>query len=126
MYEMRQKQRKEMRQKKWFYYALLAAAIFLFSQGSAIIKTNMGYSLPVILISFILHSTSVGNLTERIFKIKASIAANIAMLAALSSATAICYFNQINLLYIVLMDFAAIAIYVAAAAVCSKLKIGEK
>lgn len=122
MYEMRQRQRKEMRQKKWFYYALLAAAIFLFSQGSAIIKTNMGYSLPVILISFILHSTSVGNLTERFLKIKVSIAANIAMLAVLSAVTAICYFNQLHLLYIVLLDFTAIAIYVAAAAVCSKLK----
>lgn len=126
MYEMRQKQRKEMRQKKWFYYALLAAAIFIFSQGTAIIKTNLGYSLPLILISFMLHSTSTGNLTERIFKIKASVAANIAMLAALSAVTVICYFNQLHLLHIVLLDFASIAIYVAAAAVCSKLKVGEK
>jgi hypothetical protein len=126
MYEMRQRQRKEMRQKKWFYYALLAAAIFIFSQGTAIIKTNMGYSLPLILISFILHSTSTGNLTERIFKIKASITANIAMLAALAAVTAICYFNQLHLLHIVLIDFASIAIYVAVAALCSKFKIGDK
>jgi len=125
MYEMRQRQRKEMRQKKWFYYALLAAAIFIFSQGT-IIKTNMGYSLPLILISFILHSTSTGNLTERIFKIKASITANIAMLAALAAVTAICYFNQLHLLHIVLLDFASIAIYIAVAALCSKFKIGDK
>jgi len=123
---MRQKQRDEMKQKKWFYYALLAAAIFIFSQSAAIIKTNMEYSLPLIIISFILHSTSAGKLTERIFKIEASTAANISMLAALTVITVVCYFHPLHLLYIVLLDFVSIAIYVGAAAVCRKFKTGEK
>lgn len=126
MYEMRQKQRKEMRQKKWFSYALLATAIFLFSQGSAIIKTNMEYALPLILLSFILHAKSVGNLTERIFKISSSTVANIAMLVTLSIISTICYFSKLSILYIVLLDIAAIAIYILAAIICSKFKIGEK
>ncbi len=116
MYEIRQKKRNEMRQKKWFSYALLAIAIFLFSQGSSLIRTNMGYALPAILLSFILHAGSVGNLTERIFRLKPSAAANTAMIAALSVVTIVCYFNALNIFHIVLLNFAAIAVYVIAAA----------
>ncbi len=121
MYEIRQKKRNEMRQKKWFSYALLAIAIFLFSQGSSIIRTNMGYALPAILLSFILHAGSVGNLTERIFRLKPSAAANTAMIAALSVVTIVCYFNALNIFHIVLLNFAAIAVYVIAAAICTKI-----
>ncbi|MGD9569507.1 MAG: hypothetical protein AB7V48_14550 [Sedimentibacter sp.] len=125
MYEMRQKKINEMRQKKWFNYALLAVAIFIFSQSSSIIKTNMGFALPLIIISFVLHSTSVGKLTESIFKIKSTVIANIAMVVALSVISVICYFNPIKIIYIILLDFAAIAVYVLAAFICSKLKTGE-
>lgn len=125
MYEMRQKKRRELRQKKWFSYALLVTAIFLFSQGSAIIKTNLQYALPLILISFILHTASVGNLTERIFKINSSIVANIAMIIALSIATIVCYFIEIGALFIILLNLIAIVIYVITALICSKLKTGE-
>lgn len=121
MYEIRQKRRNEMRQKKWFSYALLATAIFLFSQGSSIIRTNTGYALPAILLSFILHAGSVGNLTERIFRLKPSVAANIAMIAALCAVSVICYFNMLKIFHIVLLNFAAIAVYVITAAICTKL-----
>ena len=126
MYEMRQKQRKEMQQKRWFSYALLATAIFLFSQGSATIKTSTEYALPVILISFVLHIKSVGNLTERIFKIKSNIIAHIVMITALSVISIICYFNSIAFFYVFLLNIAAIAIYVITASICSKFKMGEK
>lgn len=126
MYEMRQKQRKEMLQKRWFSYALLAIAIFLFSQSSSVITTNLGYSIAAILLSFILHSRSVGNLTERIFKIKSSNVANIVMLISLSVISVVCYFYKLNIIFIVLLNFTAIAIYVITAAICSKLKMGEK
>lgn len=126
MYEMRQKQRKEMRQKKWFSYALLATAIFLFSQGSSTIKISMEYALPVILISFVLHIKSVGNLTERIFKIESSLIANIAMITALIIISAFCYFNNLTFFIVAMLNFVAIAIYVIIALIFSKLKIGEK
>lgn len=125
MYEMRQKKIKEMKQKKWFSYALLAVAIFLFSQGSAIIDTSMEIALPAILVSFILHSNSVGNLTERIFKIKFSSVANIAMLVALTVISVICYFNPLKFLYIIILNFAAISIYIIAATIYNKLNTGE-
>lgn len=125
MYEMRQQKIKEMKQKKWFSYALLAVAIFLFSQGSAMIDTNMEVAIPVLLISFILHTNSVGNLTERIFKIKSSAVANIAMLIALSAVAAVCYNKSLNILYIILLNFAAIALYIILAAIFNKFKSGE-
>lgn len=126
MYEMRQKQRNELRQKKWFNYALLLTAIFLFSQGSSAIKTNLGYSVATILLSFFLHTKSVGDLIEKHFKIKHSIIANIAMLISLSAITTICYFNKLHLSLIVILDLAAILIYVIAAVICSKFNIGEE
>ncbi|MDF2949193.1 MAG: hypothetical protein K0R07_1221 [Sedimentibacter sp.] len=125
MYEMRQEKIQKMKQKKWFSYALLAVAIFLFSQGTAIIDKSMEAAIPVLLISFILHTNSVGDLTERIFKIKYSKAANIAMLIALSTAAAVCYIKKFNILYIVLLNFAAIAIYIIFAAIFNKSKSGE-
>lgn len=125
MYEIRQKQRKELMQKKWFSYALLAMAIFLFSQGSSIIKTHFGYSVSAILLSFILHTRSVGDLAERILKIKSSIVANIAMLVTLTTISAICYFSKLGFLIIVMLNLGAILVYIIVAAICSKFNIGE-
>lgn len=125
MYEMRQKQRKEMQQKRWFNYALLATAIFLFTQGSSVITTNTGYAIAAILLSFLLHVRSVVNLTERVLKIKSSNVANIAMLVSLSAISIICYFSKLNIIFISLLNFAAIAIYVIVAAISSKFKTGE-
>lgn len=124
MYELRQKKIKEMQQKRWYGYALLAVAMFLFSQGSAIIKTNVEIALPAILISFILHARSVGNLAERIFKIKKSIVANIAMLVVLSVISIISYLNPLKLIYIILLNIAAVTIYIITAAVSDKFKTG--
>lgn len=125
MYEMRLKQRKEIMQKKWFSYALLLTAMFLYSQGTSMIKNNMGYSTAAILLSFILHTRSVGDLAERIFKIKYSGIANIAMLAALSVISVICYFISLNIFIIVLLNIVAIAIYIVIALIYSKLKTGD-
>jgi hypothetical protein len=124
MYEMRQKRIKELREKKWFNYALLAIAIFLFSQGSAIIKTNLESALPVILISFVLHVNSVSNLTERIIKIKSSIVANMVMLVILSGTSIVSYIKPLELLYIVLLNISAIALHFLTALACHKFKIG--
>lgn len=125
MYEIRQKKIEELQQKPWFNYALLAVAMFLFTQSNSIIKTSMGTAVPLIIISFILHSRSVSHLVKKIFKIRSNSVASIAMLFVLSVISVICYFNELNLLYIVLLDFAAIAAYVIIAAIFNKLKPGE-
>ncbi|WP_312812488.1 hypothetical protein [Sedimentibacter sp.] len=120
MYEMRKKKQREMQQKNWWSYALLAAAIFVYTQGCSLIKTNMGYALPLILLSFIMHLRSVGDLSKRIFKLKESKLANIAMLTALTAIAIICYLNDFNVFYILLFNLAAIFIYVITAAIFSK------
>lgn len=120
MYEMRKKKQREMQQKNWWSYALLATAIFVYTQGCSLIKTNMGYALPLILLSFIMHLRSVGDLSKRIFKLKESKLANIAMLTALTAIAVICYLNDFSVFYILLFNLAAIFIYVITAAIFSK------
>lgn len=126
MYEMRQQKIKELQQKKWFSYALLAVAIFIFSQGSSVIKESMGYALPAILLSFILHARGAGILAEKLLKIKASAAAPAIMLLVLSATAVFCSFVKINIIIILLLDLAAIALYFVTAYICSKFKTGEK
>jgi len=121
MYEMRKKKQKEMQENKWWSYTLLAAAIFLFSQSSSVINKSMGYSLALILLSFIMHARSVDDLVKRIFKLNPSVAAKIAMIAALIIIAVICYFIRINIVYIVLLNMGAIALYVIVSAICFKL-----
>lgn len=126
MYEMRQQKIKELQQKKWFSYALLAVAIFIFSQGSSVIKESMGYALPAILLSFILHARGAGILAEKLLKIKASAAAPAIMLLVLSATAVFCSFVKINIIIILLLDLAAIALYFVTVHICSKFKTGEK
>ncbi|WP_313339861.1 hypothetical protein [Sedimentibacter sp.] len=120
MNEMRKRKQKEMQQKNWWSYALLAAAIFVYTQGCSLIKTNIGYSLPVILLSFIMHLRSVGDLARRIFKLKESKKANIAMLIALAAVAIICYLKEFNIFSILLFNLAAVFVYVITAAIFSK------
>ncbi len=121
MYEMRKKKQKEMQQKNWWSYALLAAAIFVFSQACSLIKTNTSYALPVVLLSYIMHYRSVGDLSRRIFKLKESKAANISMLIALTLVAFICYIKEFTIFNILLFNIAAIFVYVIVAALFSKL-----
>ncbi|WP_312699827.1 hypothetical protein [Sedimentibacter sp.] len=120
MYEMRQKQREERLQKSWWSYALLAAAIFVYTQGCSLLKTNMGYSLPLIILSFIMHLRSVSDLARKILKIKESKNANIAMLIALIAVAVVCYLRELGIIYILLLNLAAIFVYVITAAIFSK------
>lgn len=125
MYEQRQKQRKQMMEHKLFNPLLLVAAIFIFSQSTSVIKTNTGYSIAGIILSFIMHIRSVGELVERIFKIKKSTHANIIMLVALSITSAICYFVRFNIVYIILLNLVSIALYIISAAILTKLNKGD-
>lgn len=104
---------------------LLVTAIFIFSQSSSVIKTNTGYAIAGIILSFIMHIRSVGNLVERIFKIKKSMNANIIMLIALSIASALCYFVRLNIVPIILLNLVSIALYIISATIFSKLNKGD-
>lgn len=126
MYELRLKKRKELIEKKWFNFALILLAIFLFSQGSALLKTSMGYAIPVIIISFLMHSRSIEKICLKLFKIEASIIANIAMLTTLSIISIICYFIPLKSIVIALLDLVSIIIYFITAFICFKFNKGEQ
>ena len=120
MYEIRKQKQKELREKKWFYYALLAAGIFLFSEGCA--AQNTGYAVSAILIGLILHSVSVGILFEKNFKIKPFRAVNIAMVILLVVIALTCYFADLKFILVLILDLASIVLYTAVSLIYSKLK----
>ncbi|MPN54816.1 hypothetical protein SDC9_202493 [bioreactor metagenome] len=68
-----------------------------------------------------MHYRSVGDLSRRIFKLKESKAANIAMLIALTLVAFICYIKEFAIFNILLFNIAAIFVYVIVAALFSKL-----
>ena len=72
MYEIRKQRQKELREKRWFYYAVLAAGIFVFSQGCSLMSKNTGYAATAIILGVIMHNVSVGKIFEKIFKISSN------------------------------------------------------
>ena len=120
MYEERKQKQKELREKNWFYYAILAAGIFLFSEGCAAQST--GYAVSAILIGIILHSVSVGILFEKNFKIKPFRAVNIAMVILLVVIALTCYFADLKFTLVLILDLASIVLYTAVSLIYLKLK----
>jgi len=120
MYEERKQKQKELREKNWFYYAILAAGIFLFSEGCA--AQNTGYAVSAILIGLILHSVSVGILFEKNFKIKPFRAVNIAMVILLVVIALTCYFADLKFTLVLILDLASIVLYTAVSLIYLKLK----
>ena len=112
MYEIRQKQRQELRKKKWFRYALLAIGIFLFCQGSSLLTKNFGYASTSVIIGIILHSASVGHLCQRIFKMNSSNLANAAMIFSLIIVAFISYSKSLYIILIFLLDLVSIFVYI--------------
>ena len=120
MYEIRKQKQKELREKNWFYYAVLAAGIFLFSEGCAAQST--GYAVSAILIGLILHSVSIGILFERNFKIKPFRAVNIAMMILLAAIAVTCYFVDLKFILVLILDLSSIVLYAAVSLIYFKFK----
>jgi len=120
MYEMRKQQQKELREKNWFYYAILAVGIFVFSEGC--VSQSTGAAFSAILLGIILHFISVGFLFEKNFKIKPFKAVNIAMMVLLAAIAVTCYFVDLKFIIILILDFASIVLYTAVSLIYFKLK----
>ncbi|HHZ01388.1 MAG TPA: hypothetical protein GX396_00420 [Tissierellia bacterium] len=125
MYEIRKKQREERRQQKWFKYAILAAGIFVFSQGCNLLTANTNYASTSIVLGIILHSYSAGRVCGEIFKVAPSSIGNIAMIISLLIVALISYFNNLGIIIILLLDLASIIVYVVSSFIYSKLKTQE-
>lgn len=105
------KKLKEMQQKKWWSYALLAAGMFVFTEGCTILRTNTEYALPAIVFSLFMHSSSMKDLGKRLLKHEPGSAANIAMLAVLLFAAATSYMREITLTAIFIMNVSAVLVF---------------
>lgn len=116
------KKLKEMQQKKWWSYALLAAGIFVFTEGCTIIKTNMEYALPAILFSLLMHTSSMKDLGKRLLKQEPVSAANIAMIAVLLLTSAASYIKDLSLMAIFLMNISAVLVYLIVTAASKFIK----
>jgi len=117
------KKLKEMQQKKWWNYAMLAAGIFLFTQGCSILSSSTELAAPVVFFSLFMHNSSMKDLGQRLLKTEPVNASSIAMILALVIIAVICYLTKLNLLYIFMFNLAAIAIYIIVSAICFKLSI---
>lgn len=115
------KKLKEMQQKKWWSYALLAAGMFVFTEGCTILKTNMEYALPAIIFSLFMHSSSMRDLGKKLLKHEPGNVANICMLLVLLLTAAASYMKEITLSAIFLMNVSAVLVFLIVAAAASKL-----
>lgn len=110
------KKLKEMQQKSWWNYALLAAGIFVFTQGCSILARSPEYAVPAVFFSLFMHSSALSGLSKKFFNAEPSKMVNTAMLAALVVLAAVSYLKEISLLLILMLNIAAAILYLAIAA----------
>jgi len=137
---MNKMQVREMMKKPWWSYALLLAGVFLFTEGTSLLYNCDTFSIQisVILFSMIMHSISLKDLSQRLFlkgrksaekisvdqietlKEKSCLIANLVTQLTLILIAVLCYFNELNIIKILLFDIVAIVIYFLVSAVSYK------
>ena len=121
MYELRQQRRKELREKKWFYYAILAIGIFVFSQGCSLMSRNPGYAATAAVLGLLLHNGSVDRIYMSIFNHEAHKYAKFAMLIILCIIAVFSYFKRLGFPLFVLLDLCSVLLFAIIAFICQKL-----
>ncbi len=111
---------KKMQQKKWWSYAVLAAGIFIFTQGCSIINENIQYALPLIIFSVFMHSNSMKDLGQKFFKRIVTPVVNLTIITLLIIIAVACYYIEIKLVQILMLNIAAIVFYFFICAMSSK------
>lgn len=122
MYEIRQEQRKRMREHKFFYHFILAIGIFVYSQGCQLMPENAGYASTAAFLGIVMHHASFDKLFERIFKFSAHKNVRIAMIVTLFIIAVASYFIELGYIPYVLLDLGCIILFTAVALIYSKLK----
>ena len=122
MYEVRQQQRKQMREHKFFYHFILAIGIFVFSQGCSLMSRNAGYAITAVVLGIIMHNASVGKIFESLFKFSLLKNIKYAILISLFLVAVISYFINLGFIFFVLLDLASIIVFTAISLIYSKFK----
>lgn len=120
MYELRQQQRKQMREHKFFHHFILAIGIFVYSQGCSLMPYKVGYAATAAILGIIMHNSSAGKVLEKIFKIKSHKKAQGTLIILLIVIAAISYFIDFGFIFFLILDIASIIIYVAISLILSK------
>ena len=126
MYEMRQQQRQQMREHRFFYHFILAIGIFVFSQGCSLMSRSPGYAVTAAILGVMLHRHSVDKVFISIFKFDAHKNAKIAMIIILFIIAGFSYFNRLRFTFFVLLDLASIILFAATGLIYSKLTKGQE
>lgn len=119
--------------KPWWNYALLVAGIFIFTQGCYQLNRNIELAFSLIFFGMIMHGYSMKNLCGKLltrmnrsgmekdrFEIiisKSAASANIIMQIMLLVISIFCYFYHLSIAYILLLDVAAVAVYIIASSI---------
>lgn len=122
MYELRKQNQKELREKNWFYYALLATGIFLFTQGSKLVSKNNGYAITSVFLGLIMQSVSMEKIFLKVFKFNSHTSSKLAMILLLLTITVVSYLINLRYIIIVLLNLTSIALFVLISLIHSKLK----
>lgn len=122
MYEIRQQQRKQMREHRFFYHFILAIGIFVFSQGCSLMQKSAGYASTLAIFGIIMHNASVGKLFTRYFKLSPHSYSKIVMVVMLFVLAIISYFINLGITYFVLLDIVSIILFVILSLILSKSK----
>jgi len=126
MYELRQQQRKELREKKWFYYAILAIGIFVFSQGCSLMSRKPGYAATAAVLGLLLHNGSVDKIYMSIFNREAHKYAKIIMLIILCAIAVFSYFKRLGFPLFVLLDLGSVLLFALIAFIMSKINLQQE
>ncbi len=126
MYEIRQQQRKQMREHRFFYHFILAIGIFVFAQGCQLMSRSPGYSAAAAILGIMLHRHSVDKVFISIFKFNPHINAKIAMMLLLSIIAVFSYFKSLRFTFFLLLDLASIILFAATAFIYQILKTRQE
>lgn len=122
MYEIRQQQRKQMREHKFFHHWLLAIGVFVFSQGCSLMSRSPGYAATAVILGIMLHRHSVDKVVEAIFKVSPSKNAKTILIIALILIAIFSYFKRLFFTIFLLLNLASILLYVVISLIISKQK----
>jgi ABC-type multidrug transport system fused ATPase/permease subunit len=122
MYEIRQEQRKRMREHKFFYHFILAIGIFVYSQGCQLMQESPGYAASAVILAIIMHNASVEKVFKSIFKFVPHKVAKSTMITALFFTAFFSYFKRLGFTLFVIQDLLSIVLFVATALIYKKLK----
>ncbi len=120
MYEIRQEQRKQMREHRFFNHWLLAIGIFVFSQGCSLMSRSPGYAIAAIILGILLHRHSVDKVFEAVFKISPYKNAKNILIIVLVLIAIFSYFKRLYFTIFLLLNLASILLYVVISLITSK------